>query len=85
MNFSSLLFIALIGFVWPYERNFDNRLELANEFAILVVFSLLTCQTEYMKDTEGKSLTGWALISIIVLYILVNFGIVIFCDLQTLW
>lgn len=85
MSYSSLILIALIGQVWPYKSNFDNRLELANEFVVLVIFAMLTCQTDYMNETEGKSLTGWALIAVIVLYIVINFGIVLVGDLKTLW
>ena len=82
--YSSLVLIALIGIIEPYDVPFDYRHELANEFAILVVFALLLCQTEFIKDTQGKSLSGWALIFFIVLLIIVNFGIVLVINLTTL-
>ena len=43
ISFSSLVLIALVGVVRPFESDFDNRLELANEFTILIVLAWLTC------------------------------------------
>ena len=83
--YSSLLVIALIGVIWPYSSNFDNRLELANEFTILIVLTWLTCQTDFMINTRGKTFAGWVLINIVLLLIIVNFGILMVFNLKTIW
>ena len=41
--YSSLILVAMIGLTRPFENPRTTRLELANEFVILILYSLLTC------------------------------------------
>ena len=72
VNFSSLLLIGLLGTFKPYENS--NAMEIGNEFMVLIVFSLLTCQTDLLTVMKGRSIIGWCLIGVISLSVFVNFS-----------
>ena len=44
--YSSLILVALMSLRHPFESPFIAKVEIANEFFILVLFSFLICQTE---------------------------------------
>ena len=84
VNFSSLLMMAFVGHVRPYLSRGENRLELANEFTLLVLYCHLVSQTEFVQDMEGRRLMGWSLICLTLLSIVINFGNILVQDLMTL-
>ena len=79
---SSLILIALMGLTRPFEQPTTSRLEIANEFVILVLISQLLCQTDLVTYPGGKHITGWAIIVITSLTIVVNFGYILYKDLR---
>ena len=79
---SSLILISVMGLARPFDQQNVNRLEIANEFIILVLIGQLLCQTDLVTYPGGKHITGWAIIVITSLTILVNFGYILFKDLR---
>ena len=71
-----------MGLTRPFELPMTRRLEIANEFVILVLISQLLCQTDLVTYPGGKHITGWAIIVITSLTIVVNFGYILYKDLR---
>lgn len=46
IHFSSVLLVALLGLLRPLDSRGAQRLEIGNEFLVLVVFNFLLCHTE---------------------------------------
>ena len=47
---------------------------MGSEFLILVVFSNLLCHTGLVSDPDARYITGWSIISIISVGIILSFG-----------
>ena len=73
IHYSSIFIIGLIGLYKPMETRAAQRFELASEFTILVLFSHFICQTDLVTDLEARSTTGWSIISVTSLSIVLNF------------
>ena len=61
-----------------------NRLELGNEFVVLVLFLHMLTQTE-ITFLAGRHIMGWSFIGMTLLCILVNFGLIFGGDLRQLF
>lgn len=73
--------ISFIGIVRPLNSTIGNRLELANEYTILLLYCHCITQTDFVEDPAGRSAMGWSLIALISLNIAMNFGVMIARDL----
>ena len=78
-----MFMMILIGFIKPYTKEAENILELVNEFTYLLIYCHLICQTDFVQDIFGRQVLGWSLICLIVISVLVNFGIVLVKDCET--
>lgn len=73
--YSSLLLITIMGVGKPFASPSIARVEIANEFFILVLFSFILCQTDLVPQIEGRNMTGWIIIGLTCAFIVVNFGL----------
>lgn len=76
MNYSTLFMICYIAVVRPYENEWANRVELANEFTILLLYTHCLTQTAYVAKVDARDGMGWSMIGIIILNIVLNFSFV---------
>ena len=84
-NFCSLLIIGYLGLVRPFNSVSGNRLELLNEYTILLLYCHCVTQTDFVEDPNGRKVAGWSLIALISINIIVNFGSMIASDLNKLF
>ena len=54
-----------------------NRIELANESIILVLFTHFLCHTDLVTNLDVRYYIGWSIITIISVNIVISFGSVI--------
>ena len=66
--------MSLLGLYRPFDTTNTNRLQLASEFSVLVIYSLYLTLTDLVMDIESRSLAAWCIIGTISLVILVNYG-----------
>lgn len=69
---SELNLIHLI-FYKPYIEKYNNRLEIFNEFCIIIMGYQLVMFTDFVDDENTKYYSGYTLIGIIGLNFLFNF------------
>ena len=74
MNFCSILLLIFVGYFRPLARNWDNTLDLLNEYTILVLYCIIITQSDFVSEMTGRNVMGWLIIVIISLSILLNFG-----------
>lgn len=73
-NYGSLIMIAVIATVRPFASKWAARVEIMNEFIILVLYCHCVTQTDYVIYLEGRHLTGWSMIGVICFAMLANFA-----------
>ncbi len=77
--------IAYLGAVRPFEKQYQNYLEIFNEICILgAAYHLLTL-TNYMDDFDMQYNTGWSLITITALNMIVNIGFMMVFTIKELF
>jgi len=64
-----LIYFTLVG---PFELPIMNKIEIFNEFCILLACTHLFWFTDFVPDPEIQYLLGWSLITVSVLNIIVN-------------
>ena len=74
MNFCSIILLFYVGRFRPFASNWENILELLNEYTILVLYCIAITQTDFVSKMAGRNAMGWLMIAIISLNILLNFG-----------
>ena len=74
--------ICFIGIVRPLDGKGANRLEILNEYTILLLYCICVTQTNFVEDVRGRMAMGWALITLISLNILTNFGLMFYADFR---
>ena len=74
MNFGSILLLIFVGRYRPLTSNWDNILEMLNEYTILVLYCIAITQTDFVTEIYGRNAMGWVVIVIICFNILLNFG-----------
>lgn len=80
VNLCSLVVIAIIAHTKPYHSKGDRRMEIWNEFIILIIYGQVLCQTEFIEDPIRRMDTGWFLIGVITLAVVTNFGYVLYTE-----
>ena len=74
MNFGSILLLIFVGQYRPLASNWENILDLLNEYTILVLYCIAITQTDFVSEMAGRNAIGWLMIIIISLNIFLNFG-----------
>lgn len=77
--------ISFIGIVRPFNSAIGNRLELANEYTILLLYCHCITQTDFLQDPVGRGAMGWSLIALFSLNIILHLGVMIGKDLYTVF
>ena len=67
--------IILVGLSRPYRLRSNNRLEIFNEFILLLVNYHLTSLTDWVSDGDTRYMIGWAMITVTVLGMTVNLSL----------
>lgn len=60
----------------PYISNFDNKMELANEFIILLVLYVYVCFSDFVPSVETKFMLGFVCCGIVTLHMMFNIGMI---------
>jgi hypothetical protein len=68
----------------PFDSPFENFLEIVNESTILVIMTSLLIFTDEKIDSEISLAIGYVLITIILVNILMNVGIVVYTNVSFL-
>jgi hypothetical protein len=68
----SILNIAYLIRTIPFEKSFDNKIEIFNESCILVIGLFLCLFTDFLADSNIQYNIGWIVILIVLLNITVN-------------
>lgn len=68
----------------PHLFRNEKRIDLANEFTVLLLFSFLVCQTDLVRDLSARGLTGWCFIAVTSLNILANLVYILTLDFITI-
>ena len=74
MNFGSILLLIFVGQYRPLASNWENILDLLNEYTILVLYCIAITQTDFVSEIAGRNAIGWLMIIIISMNIFLNFG-----------
>jgi hypothetical protein len=66
---------ALVYYLWvrPFSTLYLNRIELMNEGTFLMALWFCFVFTDFVEDTETKSILGWAFILLVLMNLGVNF------------
>jgi len=67
--------IVLVGTTEPYKLKSLNRIEIFNEFNLLLVNYHLTCLTDLVQDGDTRYTIGWSMIAVTLVGIVVNLTI----------
>ena len=51
--------LIYIGFVFPFESEFLNKIEAFNELAALLLCYFIFCFTDWIPEPEMRYLVGW--------------------------
>jgi hypothetical protein len=76
VNFSSLAYGIFLGWYQPFKFLITNRIELVNEFFILVANYHLFCFTDFVTPL-GKDFMGLSLIYVTLLNFVISLGSVL--------
>jgi len=67
----------MIGLLKPYKLPFFNKLELMNEFTVLVINYHFLCFTDFVSDLPTRIVVGFSLITATGYVIVANIGIIL--------
>ena len=74
MNFNSILLLFFVGHFRPLTSNLENILDMLNEYTILLLYSIVITQTDFVPEMASKNVMGWLIIAIISINIVLNLG-----------
>jgi len=66
-----------IGLLRPFKLPFLNKMELMNEFTVLIINYHFLCFTAFVPDVPTRIIVGYSIISITGYVLVVNIGIVL--------
>ena len=81
MNFGSILLLIFVGQYRPLASNWENILDLLNEYTILVLFCIVITQTDFVLKIVVRGAMGWSLIALISISIVLNFSNILVLEL----
>lgn len=70
--FMNLFMLIFVGQQKPLSRMFKNRIELFNEFCVLIITIHMICFTEWVPGRQERDVMGWSMIAIIGFNIAIN-------------
>ena len=76
-----LMYLAAVG---PFDTPLMNRMEVFNEFCILLASTHLFWFTDYVPDPEIQYLYGWSLIGVSIFNIIINMLVMLWMSLSSL-
>jgi hypothetical protein len=62
-----------------------NKMELFNEFFVMITIYHQLCFTDLVTNVDARSIMGWSLVYINIIYIIVNFGKISINSLKTVY
>ena len=74
-NFTTLTSLIYSGLTMPFKIPYLNRLELVNEFLILILNYHLICLTEFVSHPDRRELIGVSMCVVTAFYLAINFGL----------
>jgi len=77
VNLINLASCLYYGGVQPFETRFRRRLDLFNEYSILLITWHMMCYTDYVVRVDTQWLVGWSMIICISFNALVNIIIIL--------
>ena len=80
MTFINLINLAsciYYGGVQPFDTRFRRRIDLFNEYSILLITWHIMCYTDFVVSSDMQWLVGWSMILCICLNAFVNISIVL--------
>ena len=77
LNYLSLAYGCVIGHANPMKSLTSNRMELFNEFCILIVNYHLMCFTDLVPDVDTREIVGKSLEFTMYINVGVNFVVII--------
>ena len=72
MFYLNLAWIIYLGSWQPHQTRIMNKLDLANEFLIVIIFTHLFAFTDMVADVEAQNIMGWSINGFVSLLIAVN-------------
>lgn len=75
LNYTTLISLYVAGQTMPYKTSELNRLELTNEFLMLIINYHLMCLTGFVSDPDARVYIGQSIIAFTSLYLGINVGI----------
>jgi len=66
--------IILVGQLRPYKLPVDNKIDMANEFAICILIYHLMCLTDFVLDPAARQSIGGSMIALVILLLVCNLG-----------
>lgn len=72
--------ILLMGNLRPFEHKSEFRVEIWNEFCVLLVYALCLLQTDFVEDPHLRTGIAWSLNALLALSVLTNFGHVLYLE-----
>ena len=76
-NFTTLVSMIVAGQLLPLKYPGMNKLELFNEFLILILNYHLICLTRFVADPERRENIGYSMIFFTTLFLAINVGLAI--------
>lgn len=77
IHFSSVLLLSMIGMLEPFDSRGTHRLEIFNEYSVMLLFNLFMCHTDIVPFLDVRYNVGWGIICFTSAVIALNFSIVI--------
>ena len=74
MNFSTLTSIIIVGTQEPFKDYTRRRMDLFNEFVVLVINYHLLCFTNFVADPVAREYLGYSMVVVTLLFIAINLG-----------
>ena len=84
MNFTSILLLFFVGWFRPFASNWENVLEMLNEYTILLLYCQVITQTDFVPKNAGRFAMGWSMIILICLNIALNLGSILVSNVRAL-
>ncbi len=81
VNFQGLMVTIASGYTEPFVSRVSNRMDLVNEYFVLLTMYQLFCFTGFVVDPETKSTIGLILITLTCLHVAINLSVMAGCNL----
>ena len=76
------MYMIYSGYFRPFESSFANNMDLLNETLTLICSYSLIMFSEFVPSPETRSLCGWQLIALVLIFLVINLSVIIFQGLK---